>query len=164
RGKPCNAGTTWEKDGWNYEFLHPVGRRAGSDNNSSCVLRISGFGTAVLLTGDIESEAEAALLARNAPLAADIVSLPHHGSLSSSTPQFVAAVSPRIAVASAGFGNRWNFPRDEVAARWKQAGAQVEVTGQGGAILLVYDGRDWHVRRSRENRPALWRSVGASVR
>lgn len=135
RGVPCRAGDRWEWDGVRFEFLHP-GVEQWSVNNESCVLRVSIGEHALLLTGDIEAEAEAALLETGAKLAAAVIVVPHHGSRTSSTPEFVAAVNPRYALAPAGWSNRWDFPKEQVVERWRAMGAQVEVTGQSGALLL----------------------------
>jgi competence protein ComEC len=60
--------------------------------------------------------------------------VPHHGSRSSSTPGFVAVVAPQLALVAAGWANRWGFPKPEVVARYRAAGAQVESTGAGGTL------------------------------
>ncbi|HMB73303.1 MAG TPA: ComEC/Rec2 family competence protein, partial [Gammaproteobacteria bacterium] len=134
-GWVCAAGQRWRLDNVEFELLHPRAGFVGSGNDGSCVLRITAPGGSALLTGDIERAGEAAVIARG-NTDVDIVVAPHHGSATSSSPAFVAATSPRIAVFSAGFGNRWNFPVTEVVARWCEAGAAVYVTGEHGAIEI----------------------------
>jgi competence protein ComEC len=99
------------------------------------VLRIEGRGGSVLLTGDIEANAEQFLLT-SALGRADIVVVPHHGSRTSSGPEFVRALAPRIAVFSAGYRNRWDLPKADIVERWRQAGAQTFTTAQSGAIAI----------------------------
>jgi competence protein ComEC len=65
---------------------------------------------------------------------ADVVVVPHHGSSTSSTSPFVRALSPSFAIVSAGFQNRWGFPKPDVVARWESAGAKVLGTATSGAI------------------------------
>jgi len=135
RGAACRAGDHWDWDGVRFEFLHPDAG-AWSVNNESCVLRISTGEHAMLLTGDIEAEAESALLQDAAKLAVQVIVVPHHGSRTSSTPEFVAAVKPRYALVPAGWSNRWRFPKTQVVERWQAAGAQVEISGRSGALIL----------------------------
>jgi competence protein ComEC len=111
-----------------------------------------------LITGDIEARAERALL--KAPdLAADVVIVPHHGSASSSTQDFVAATQPTWALVSAAYANRWGFPRPEVRRRWEEGGAAMLVTGDSGAVTIVLDSRGAHVRTERGRRARYWDPV-----
>jgi competence protein ComEC len=133
----CAAGMRWRQDGVEYRVLHPREGDRREGNTASCVLRVEAAGRVLLLTGDIDAEAERALLASDpAALRADVVLVPHHGSRSSSSPRFVGAVMPRYALVSAGFRNRFGHPHPEVAARWRAAGADVIGTPESGAVLL----------------------------
>lgn len=165
-GQPmtCESGQRWQWDGVDFRVLHPgSSKHAGSDpNNSSCVLLIESNGQRVLLTGDIEEEAERRLLGEWPDvLAADIVQAPHHGSRSSSTPAFVAAVQAQWVIMSAGYNNRFDHPHPEIVSRYQQAGSQVEITAHSGAVLFELGGtqprllerhrdtarRFWHTKR-----------------
>jgi competence protein ComEC len=115
----------------------PVGWSDPSLNEGSLVLRIRGAGTAVLLTGDAEAAAEAAMMEAGAAIAAPILKVPHHGSRTSSAAPFVAAVAPSIAVVSVGAENRFGHPAPEVVARYTRAGAAVYRTDRCGAITVV---------------------------
>ena len=108
RTVPCEAGQHWKWEGVSFTVLHPEAGATGYDNERSCVLRVSTGARAVLIPGDIEHGAEARLVRRLGPaLHAEVLVAPHHGSKTSSTPGFVAAVSPRYVVFSAGYRNRW---------------------------------------------------------
>ena len=144
-----------------FDVLHPALDYQGSENDRSCVLRISTRGGSVLLTGDIERRAERALTAGN-EIDVDVVIVPHHGSATSSTAAFVAATSPRYAIVSSGFGNRWNFPRPEVVERWCAVGSIVLVTGEHGAIEVELSGSEVRVAALRSSRPRYWRDNGAA--
>jgi competence protein ComEC len=105
----------------------------------------------VLLTGDIEEAAEESL----DPGPATILKVPHHGSRTSSTPKFVAAVRPRFAVFCVGRGNRFNFPNQDVERRYRAIGSQCFRTDLDGAIAFESDGRDvrWRTFHPRRARP-----------
>jgi competence protein ComEC len=155
----CRAGQAWTWDEVEFEVLHPGdagGVDAGEgDNSTSCVLRIHGRAASGLLTGDIEADTEAALVARGlAPV--DVVVVPHHGSRTSSTEAFVAALHPRLALISAGYRNRWGFPAAEVRARWQHAGAQTLTTSDSGAIELSFAGAVAHVSEQRRAHARYW--------
>jgi competence protein ComEC len=137
--KACVAGTRWRWDGVEFRILHPNGEPGQSGNNASCVLIIKGPASRVLLTGDIEKEAEAQLVRDNqTELMADVVQIPHHGSNTSSTAAFVSATRARWALASVGFENRYGFPKQQVVGRWQKEGAQVLDTAALGAMELLF--------------------------
>jgi len=103
------------------------------------VLRVSGIGGSVLLTGDIEARAESAMLARDANLLrSDLLIVPHHGSRTSSTPAFIAAVRPAIAVYTPGYRNRFGHPRPEIVARYAAAGIRAYRTDYDGALTFDF--------------------------
>ena len=130
----CVAGRGWEWDGIAFRFLHPYQAFEGSDNDRSCALRVSGPGGSALLLADPEAAAESELVGQ--AIAADVVLVPHHGSATSSSPALIEAVSARVGIASAGFGNRWRMPRAEVVARWRAAGTTVISTEEQGAVRI----------------------------
>lgn len=131
-------------------------------NNNSCVVRISDGSTSVLLPGDIEKAAERRLITRygmqqGQPLDSDIVLVPHHGSLSSSTAEFIEAVSPAHAVISAGFYNRWGFPREDVVARYRAGGADVYNLADTGQVTVeVLPGGVIKIIKYRQNIAPFW--------
>jgi competence protein ComEC len=87
-----------------------------------------------MLTGDIEDEAEAQIVRQGSPGPVDVLVVAHHGSRTSSSQAFVAAMHPRWALVSAGYHNRWNFPREDIVARWEEAGAAVLNSAHSGAV------------------------------
>ena len=112
-----------------------------SRNNDSLVLRVRFGEKSFLFTADIEKEAEAALVNTGLGLKTDVVKVPHHGSRTSSTEQFVVAARPTLAVISVGRHSIFGHPHKEVVERWRASGAQVITTGAKGTISLVTDGR-----------------------
>jgi competence protein ComEC len=109
------------------------------------VLRLQFGARSILLTGDIESPAEAAILARESGLSVDVVKVAHHGSKTSSTEAFVVATSPRFAIISVGQNSIFGHPHSEVVERWRNNGAEVLTTGRNGMITVTSDGKDLNV-------------------
>lgn len=155
QGRPCRRGEQWEWDGVRFEILHPEGGD-GSRNDQSCVLRVQGRWT-VLLAGDIEARAERQLLARDAQaLRADVLVAPHHGSKTSSTPAFVAAVRPQVVLYGAGWRHHYRHPRPEVTARYAELGARQWVSGVSGALRVTQEGGDIRVSEWRREAGRWW--------
>ncbi|MBP2017392.1 competence protein ComEC [Symbiobacterium terraclitae] len=116
-----------------------------SDDNANCVaVRVVYRRVAALLACDLEADAEARLVDRGYDLSADVLKVAHHGSRFSTTERFLRAVSPRVAVVSAGRGNPFGHPHGEVLERLRAAGAEVWRTDQHGTVTLWSDGfRVW---------------------
>ena len=114
-----------------------------SVNNGSIVLRLEYGSRAILLTGDIERDAEQKLVDRDGPsLRADVIKVPHHGSRTSSCATFVQAVNATTAVISVGRRSRFGHPHAEVVERWKGTGTTVLTTGERGMISVETDGQE----------------------
>jgi competence protein ComEC len=141
-----------------FAILHPPLEFAPLGNESSCVLKIDARAGSVLIAGDIEARGEEALL-HSAELASDVVVVPHHGSSTSSSPSFIAATRPRYALVSAGYANRWGFPKPAVRARWAESGASVAVTADGGALTATLDERGVAVTAERDAHPHYWQAA-----
>jgi competence protein ComEC len=138
--KRCQRGQTWSWDTVKIEVLHPdiLDYVNGySENNLSCVIKITTRSQSFLLTGDIEVEAETLLLERYADyLRSDTLIAPHHGSNSSSSSQFLAVVRPRRVIVPAGWRNRYRFPHGDVLERYARHSIEVLITAQQGAITM----------------------------
>jgi competence protein ComEC len=115
---------------------------APSRNNDGLVVRIRFGDKALLFTADIEKQAERGLLSEGVDVRSDIVKVAHHGSRTSSTPAFIAASHPSLAIISVGRTSIFGHPHKEVVERWRASGAEVMTTGQRGTISVVTDGRD----------------------
>jgi competence protein ComEC len=132
----CQQGQRWTWDGVDFEVLHPPAdayETPQKPNALSCVLRISNGAVTALLAGDIESAQEQQLLAAGAKLQADILLMPHHGSKTSSSPAFLDAVQPTLALAQAGYRNRFGHPAAPVLARYRERGIEVFTSPSCGA-------------------------------
>ena len=177
---PCRAGQSWSWDGVDFEILSPPADappgansaaplRSKSDrfwrNNGGCVLRVSAGGHAALLPADIEAPMEKRLLTdASDKLRADLLLAGHHGSKTSSTQPFVDAVQPQLVIFPAGWRNRFHFPRAAVVERYLGEGAELHMTGNGGAISVrvtaagLGEVGDW-----RADHPRLWREPAEPV-
>ena len=154
---PCEAGQAWTWDGVTFEFLHPPPHFPYLGNEASCVLSVRGPHGHALLTGDIGEVVERTLVKLHpGQVAADVVTVAHHGSAGSSDPVFVAATRARHALVASGHGNRFGHPKPEVSARWRDAGADLHDTAEDGAISVRFDPGGIQVRTRRDAQPRLW--------
>ncbi|GAB0057241.1 hypothetical protein SIID45300_01565 [Candidatus Magnetaquicoccaceae bacterium FCR-1] len=110
-------------------------------NDRSQAMEITHGAHAFLLTGDMEAREESWLLSRRALGPVSVVIVPHHGSRTSSTPNFVRTTRPEHAVISVGATNPWGFPKPEVVRRWEAAGARIWRTDRQGAVSFMSDGQ-----------------------
>jgi competence protein ComEC len=130
-------------------IINPGEPLLAEDNDNSVVLRISFGQVHVLLTGDAERQAEQSMLRSDQPLQAQILKVSHHGSQTGSSEAFLRAVQPKIALISAGRGNRFGHPRPEVLQRLQAVGAAVYRTDQHGTITIITNGSTWTVQTDR---------------
>ena len=155
---PCRDGDAWNWDGVRLDMLHPgADPLSRKTNDLSCVLRVTAAGKSLLLTSDIEAVSEGALLGGHAgDLAADVMTVPHHGSKTSSTPGFIAAVAARDVIFPVGYRNRFGHPKDEVVARYVQSGARLHRTDADGAVRVGLGRAGIAFRHEREERRRYW--------
>jgi competence protein ComEC len=155
----CHKGQGWTWDAVRFEFLHPpIGQSLRGDNGDSCVLKVTAAGGRVLLTGDIGVREERRLRAEDIrALSAEIVLVPHHGSRTSSSLPFVAAVGADWALVSAGYLNRFSHPRPEIVERYEHLGARILRTDRDGALILDVLPTGVKARRWRQEEPRYWR-------
>ncbi len=119
-------------------------------HDSGLAVRFTYGDTRVLFTGDAEAETEARMIATDEDgVAADVLQLGHHGSQTSTTAEFLDAVDPTVAVASAGDENPYGHPHDEVLTRLHDRGVQVLRTDRHGTVTVSSDGVDITVATER---------------
>ena len=127
----------------------------------SCVLKVSNAYGSALLTSDIEALSERALLARygveqGGILHSDVLIAPHHGSRTSSTPEFIAAVGAREVVFPVGYRNSFRHPRPEIVERYRRSGAILHRTDLEGALTLNLAAPGPRIVAEREERRRYW--------
>jgi competence protein ComEC len=136
------------------EVLNPA-RLTFDLHQDSLSMRITYGSVSFLFTGDAEARTEAEIVARHpGQLAAHIYQAGHHGSRTSTTPAFLAAVSPAVAVYSAGAGNQYGHPHPEVVQRLTAAGVEVYGTDAHGSVTVTTDGTTWRVETARAGAPS----------
>jgi competence protein ComEC len=161
----CEAGQRWEWDGVRFEIMQPAAEHYAqaniTTNDLSCVLRIESPHGSGLLPGDLEARGEIDLVRKDAAaLKADVLVVPHHGSRTSSTPEFIAAVAPRAAVFTTGYRNRFGHPRADVVARYRHAGVALHRTDYDGALTFTFaPGAPVGPRAAREDGRRYWHSM-----
>lgn len=128
-----------------FEVLGPL-EDYGDANNNSLVLKMTCSGFSALFCGDMEKEAERDLAASGQNLSADLLKVGHHGSRTSTTEEFVQAVSPRLAVVSVGEDNN-NLPRTEPLETLEKAGAYILRTDLDGNLLFSWNGEKISVKK-----------------
>lgn len=132
--------------GVSVDILWPQGSLANIEvadvNATSVVCRVNYGDTSVLFTGDTPAENEASLLATGVNLEADILKVAHQGSITSSTPDFIKAVAPELAVVSVG-KNTYGHPASEIMERLRKLVLNVVRTDEMGDVTLKSDGRSW---------------------
>ena len=138
-------GTDFDWDGTAGQILWPSAADASDDaqesaNNESVVLRIGDGPIHFLLTGDAERQVEGALTAEHEPLQSDFLKVPHHGSKTSSTEEFLDAVMPRVAVVSLGEDNPYGHPNPATVRRYAAKNIPLFRTDINGAVTVLTDG------------------------
>ncbi len=140
--RPCARGQRWHWDGVLFEILNPVPAAHADtrrrDNDNSCVLRVSSERHSALLTGDGERRTELELLESDLLRPVDVLFAGHHGSRTSSIPEFVAATRPAWVVFTLGHRNRYGHPHPQVVKRFREIDAQLLRSDVGGLIRLDF--------------------------
>ncbi|WGK89154.1 DNA internalization-related competence protein ComEC/Rec2 [Pseudomonas migulae] len=151
----CESGQQWTWDGVRFQLWQWPS--ATDRNQKSCVLQIEANGERLLLTGDIDSAAERALLDSPLAVPTDWLQAPHHGSRSSSSMALLTALQPKAVLISRGNGNSFGHPHPTVMARYKKRGMEIHDSAEQGAIRLHLGRFDppWTMRQERR----FWRST-----
>jgi competence protein ComEC len=159
----CADGQHWMWDGVQFEILYPplalYAAPPRKSNDLSCVLKITTEYGSVLLTADIETWSERRLLAVHAAeLRSDVLVPPHHGSRSSSSPDFVAAVAPLALVIPVGYRNRFHHPDQGVVARYRVTATRIVRTDADGAATIKLRPGGIDILRERVVQQRYWQA------
>ncbi len=176
----CFAGQHWRWDNVNFEVLHPTIESYANpeitDNNRSCVIKVTSQFGSILLAGDIEKESETQLLQpqglspQNIPakagysyvkpnkdaLASDILVVPHHGSKTSSSIDFIQAVNAKQTIFTVGYLNRFKHPKPEIMQRYLATGAVAYRSDYSGAVQLDFTQAPMQIKAWRQMQPRYW--------
>lgn len=155
--KLCQAGQEWEWDGVVFTVLHPSLDVANKKrNDQSCVLMVQAGKHKALLTGDIEKRSEKQLIQRyGQKLQSDLMLVPHHGSKTSSSLEFLQTVQPKYALIPVGYKNQYGHPKEPVLQRYREMNIAILRTEYDGAISFRLGG-DLHPHCYRREKKAFW--------
>lgn len=136
----CTDGQHWQWDRVDFHILSPPKNTSLTDNNASCILKITSGINSILLPGDIEKTAEDLLVKNHSrELPATILIAPHHGSATSSTVSLSKLVAPRYVLFPVGYKNRFRLPHKKILARYRGENARLLNTAQTGAITFKFN-------------------------
>ncbi len=153
----CYAGQTWVWDSVEFEVLHPQLGSSFTGNNASCVLKVSSQYGSVLLTGDIEKQAEASLVQNmREKIKADIILVPHHGSKTSSGDDFIRSVAAEVGFISAGYRNRFGFPKQDIMSRYESHGVKTFVSYKSGELSAKFAETGLIIEQYRSKTRRFW--------
>ena len=156
QAKRCVAGEAWIWDGVRFEFLYPQSlyyNKEQASNHQSCVLRVSVGGKSMLLTSDIETSDEVALLSSGVGHS-NVILVPHHGSGTSSSGDFIDAVQPEIAIIPVGYRNRYRHPKPEVLSVFEARRIRLLRTDYDGMVQVTLPSME--VTGYRQTRRRYW--------
>ncbi|ERK18506.1 putative hydrolase of the metallo-beta-lactamase superfamily [Pantoea sp. AS-PWVM4] len=154
---PCYQGGEWLWGKLRFSVLWPPRGSSRGENNDSCVVRVDDGKVSLLLTGDIEREAERMLVAQQKQaLASTILQVPHHGSRTSSSALLLRNVSGEVAIASVARYNVWRMPAKTVISTYQQQGYHWHDTAQSGQIQIGIRAGHWQIKGLREQIMPRW--------
>ncbi|WP_343665709.1 ComEC family protein [Enterobacter sp.] len=155
--RPCFRGQKWEWQGLTFTVHWPPENYPAQGNNRSCVVKVDDGEQSVLLTGDIEAQAEQAMLSHYwRYMTSTLIQVPHHGSNTSSSLPLVQRVGGQIALDSAARYNAWHFPSPKVVRRYRKEGYIWHDTPHSGQISVTFSQHHWQIRRLREQILPRW--------
>ena len=156
----CLAGESWNWNGVAFRVVHPTQPLSERNNDRCCVLEVRSGDNALVLTGDITAAVETQVANALAPSAPNLVlQVPHHGSKTSSSVEFLTALHPVLALISAGYHNRFHHPDAGVLARYTGQKIEAPITAQTGFVDIHFapGALPRVVERGRQDRHPYWR-------
>ncbi|GAL36842.1 DNA internalization-related competence protein ComEC/Rec2 [Vibrio maritimus] len=149
----CVRGTYWRWKALEFKVLWPPKRVSRAYNPHSCVVLVTfekgNQSKRLLLTGDIEKVSEILLARHLEPLSIDVMSVPHHGSSTSSSSFLHRTINAKNVVASTRFQSRWALPSPRVRAQYQQNGSTWFETGVDGQVIFDFSGQEISVSTTR---------------
>lgn len=156
----CLAGESWNWNGVEFRIVHPHEPLSSVDNDRCCVLAVRSGGSELVLTGDITKAVEPDIAAALYPVAPHLIlQVPHHGSKTSSSANFIGALHPALGLISAGYRNRFHHPNPDVVSRYLADGVALLNTAGSGFVALRFapESAPRIVERGRTDRHPYWR-------
>ncbi|WP_343551748.1 DNA internalization-related competence protein ComEC/Rec2 [Pantoea sp.] len=154
---PCHRGQQWQWEKLQFTALWPPAHQVQGQNNDSCVVRVDDGQVSLLLTGDIELDAERKIVAlEKEQLNTTLLQVPHHGSRTSSGPLLLRNVAGQAAFASVARYNAWRMPAQAVVQRYSENGYLWFDTAQSGQIHIGIQQGHWQIKGLREQIMPRW--------
>lgn len=153
----CHIGSDWVWQGVRFTVLWPPRQIAVPKNNDSCVVMVVVGARKILLTGDIETEAETQLVQRwKKQLKADLLQVPHHGSNTSSSSLLLRTVEPKEAISSSARFSPWHFPSPKVTARYRNQSIHWHDTAHAGEVIMTAKTDNWRISELKTQLNPRW--------
>ncbi|MBS0488071.1 MAG: MBL fold metallo-hydrolase, partial [Proteobacteria bacterium] len=156
----CLAGESWNWNGVEFRIVHPHEPLSAVDNDRCCVLAVRSGDSELVLSGDITRAVEPDVAAALAPIAQHVVlQVPHHGSKTSSSADFIAGLHPALGLITAGYMNRFHHPNPDVVSRYRADDVDLINTANSGFVALRFAPGESPriVERGRIDRHPYWR-------
>ncbi|HBC8669481.1 TPA: ComEC family protein [Klebsiella oxytoca] len=153
----CQRGEIWQWRGLTFRAFWPLPGATKQGNNRSCVVRVDDGKHSILLTGDIETPAEQAMISHYwQHLASTLIQVPHHGSNTSSGTALLRSVGGEAALASASRYNAWRMPSTKVKQRYRNQNYQWFDTPHQGQITVIFSADGWQIHSLRDQVLPRW--------
>ena len=153
----CQRGEIWQWRGLTFRAFWPLPGATKQGNNRSCVVRVDDGKHSILLTGDIETPAEQAMISHYwQHLASTLIQVPHHGSNTSSGTALLRSVGGEAALASASRYNAWRMPSTKVKQRYRNQNYQWFDTPHQGQITVIFSADGWQIHSLRDQFLPRW--------
>ncbi len=154
----CSTNQSFIWQGLSFDIIWPLTGKALSakTNDRSCVIKVSDNQHSILLTGDISKKVEQQLVEQKLLPTADVVIVPHHGSLSSSSEAFISTLNVETAIVSSGFMNRWNMPKPAVVKRYLDKNIKLHNTATQGMVSVLVSDNSLKVKQYRQDVWPFW--------
>lgn len=158
QGRPCLSGQGWNWDGVEFSIVSPNEVTPHKSNDQSCVILLKSQNGSVLITGDVERRAERKMLESLSSV--DLLVVPHHGSKTSSHPEWLERLSPKLALVSSANKGRFDLPHGSVLNRYRELGIPMLQTRESGSISVLFETTgDISLTKSRDSTP-WWLAEG----
>lgn len=159
-GERCQRGQSWVWDGVRFDVLWPpAGVQLPDDNSHSCVLRVASWRHAILISGDAPRAVETQLVADyGGQLRSTVLVVGHHGSRTSTAPEWLTTVAPQWSVLSVGFLNRYRHPQPRVLEALQAQGGVLRTDADG--LISLQLGTELSLECYRLQAARYWRSPG----
>ncbi|WP_083228386.1 DNA internalization-related competence protein ComEC/Rec2 [Veronia pacifica] len=152
---PCIEGEEWHWQSLTFKVIWPPNVSSRAGNKDSCVIKVSDGISSILLTGDVTISGEKKIIEKYNNIQSDIITVPHHGSKTSSSIAFLNHIEPELAINSSARYSPWRIPSPLIIDRYNSQGISWLDTSQSGQIDIYYSTSGWQVTTLRNQKALL---------